>query len=291
MTQSKNWVFTWNNPDMDAEPPNVWPDVKYAIWQYEVGEQGTPHYQGYVVFTKNTRLAWLVKNCPLGIHWAVRRGSHAQARDYASKADTRVHGPWTHGEEPKQGERTDLQAAADYTKDHTMQEVAEEYPQLYIRYERGLKAYKNITTPDRTTHTQLIIYWGPPLTGKSTRARELWPDAFWLKRARTGEPWWDGYDGQATVIIDEFYGWISVDTMCRLIDFTPMSVECKGTTIKFTSERIVILSNKDPEEWWSCELYGMRRRLDQASIMHVTYPIWSSPPPPTWENVFYNAQR
>jgi len=273
-----NYVFTWNNPDMDAEPPNVWNDVKYAIWQYEVGESGTPHFQGYVMFTKKFSIKQLVESLPHGIHWAPRRGSHAQARDYASKADTRVHGPWTCGEEPKQGERTDLAAVAEYVKDHTMAEVAEEFPVSFMRYSRGIQEYKNITTPDRSTHTQLIIYWGPPLTGKSTRVRELWPDAYWLKRARSGEPWWDGYDGQATVIIDEFYGWIGVDTMSRLIDFTPMQVEHKGKSVKFTSERIVILSNKSPEEWWQCELYGMRRRLDQASIMHVRRPIWEDQP-------------
>jgi len=286
-----NWVFTWNNPDYDQEQPNVWPNVKYAIWQHEVGASGTPHYQGYVCFDKLMSLAQLRELFPHVSHWEPRRGTHAEAKAYCSKSDTRTHGPFEHGIDLAQGQRTDLAAAAEYAKDHTMSEVAEEYPTLYVRYERGLKSYKNIITPDRQTHTQLVIYWGPPLTGKSTRARELWPDAFWLKRARSGEPWWDGYDGQATVIIDEFYGWISVDTMCRLIDFTPMSVEAKGTTVKFTSERIVILSNKSPEEWWSCELYGMRRRLDQASIMHVTHPIWSTPPPPTWENIYYNAQR
>lgn len=271
-----NWCFTWNNPDYDQEQPNVWPCVKYAIWQHEVGENGTPHFQGYVVFDKLMSLKQL-KEINDQIHWEPRRGSHAEAKAYCSKEDTRTDGPFEYGEEPlKQGQRTDLEDVAEYTKDHTMAEVAEAFPSQFVRYERGLAAYKNIITPDRTTHTQLIIYWGPPLTGKSTRCRELWPDAYWLKRARTGEPWWDGYDGQATVIIDEFYGWIGVDTMSRLIDFTPMQVEHKGKTVKFTSERIVIISNKDPETWWQCELYGMRRRLDQASIMHVTEPIWQT---------------
>lgn len=272
--QSKNWVFTWNNPDYDQEPPNVWPDVRYAIWQHEVGEQGTPHFQGYVVFTKNTRVAWLIKNCPKGIHWEPRRGTHEQAKAYASKEDTRTHGPWVYGEEPQQGKRNDLQEVADYVKDHTMAEVAEAYPSAVFRYAKGIQMYKNLITPHRTTHTQLIIYWGPPRTGKSSRVRELWPDAYWLKRSRSGEPWWDGYDGHQTVVIDEFYGWIGVDLMTRLIDQFPLDVEGKGTSIKFTSERVVVLSNADPWTWWSCELHGMRRRLEEAVIFHVTTPLW-----------------
>jgi len=278
-----NYVFTWNNPDMNAEPPNVWPDVKYAIWQYEVGEQGTPHYQGYVMFTKKRSIKQLVESLPEGIHWAARRGSHAQARDYASKEDSRVYGPWTTGEEPKQGERTDLASVAEYVKDHTMAEVAEAFPSQFIRYEKGITSYKNIMTPDRSELTKLIIYWGPPLTGKSTHVKTTYPNAFWLKRGRTGEPWWDGYDGQDTVVIDEFYGWIGVDTMSRLVDFTPYYVEHKGKSVKFTSKLIVIISNKSPEDWWHCELYGMRRRLDAAEVHHVRTPLWLAPvalPPP-----------
>lgn len=278
MTQSKNWLFTWNNPDYDQEQPNVWPDVRYAVWQHEVGDNGTPHFQGYVVFVKNMRLAAL-KKINETIHWEPRRGTHDQAKAYCTKADTRTDGPFFFGEddEPKQGKRSDLEEAAEFAKDHTMAEVAETFPATFVRYNRGLAEYKNAITPDRTTATQLIIYWGPPRTGKSTRAQELWPDAFWLKRGRSGEPWWDGYDGHETVIIDEFYGWISVDTMTRLIDRFPMQVEHKGKSTKFTSQRVVVLSNKPPTEWWSCELHGMKRRLEEATVYHVKTPLWLVP--------------
>jgi len=271
-----NWIFTWNNPDYEQEQPNVWPNVKYAIWQHEVGENGTPHYQGYVMFSKKMTLNQVKELCPQA-HWQPRKGSHAQAKAYNSKEETRTDGPWEVGVEPAQGARTDLADIAEYTKDHTMAEVATEYPSHFVRYERGLSAYKNLLTPHRTELTKLIIYWGPPLTGKSTKVKTEYPDAYWLKRARTGEPWWDGYDGQDTVVIDEFYGWISVDTMCRLVDFTPMYVELKGKSVKFTSKRIIIISNKSPEEWWHCELYGMRRRLDAAEVHHVRTPLWLPP--------------
>jgi len=273
-----NFVFTWNNPDPIAEPPNVWPNVKYAIWQYEVGEEGTGHYQGYVMFDKLMSFKQVHEIIPEGIWIQKRKGSHAEAKAYASKEESRVYGPWTYGEEPKQGARSDLATIAEYVKDHTMAEVAVEFPAQFMRYERGISAYKNITTPDRSELTKLIVFWGPPLTGKSTHVTTTYPGAFWLKRGRTGEPWWDGYDGQATVVIDEFYGWIGVDTMSRLIDFTPYYVEHKGKSVKFTSKLIVIISNKSPEEWWSCELYGMRRRLDAAEVHHVRTPLWLAPP-------------
>ena len=48
--RSMNWCFTWNNPqqyddNVDwsevAEPPNVWSNVQYVVWQLEQGERHT----------------------------------------------------------------------------------------------------------------------------------------------------------------------------------------------------------------------------------------------------------
>lgn len=268
-----NWVFTWNNPDYEAEQPNVWADVKYAVWQHEVGENGTPHYQGYVCFTKLMRLAGLKEINPT-IHWAVRKGTHAQAKAYCTKEETRTDGPFEFGEEPAQGKRNDLLEVAEYAKDHTMADLAAMYPADVIRHHRGLLEYKRLITPDRNHLTELIIYWGPPGTGKSTKVKELYPDAFWLKRSRTHDPWWDGYDQHETVVMDEFYGWVSVDLMTRLVDRFPLTVEVKGSAVKFNAKRIVITSNAPPESWWHCELHGMARRLREATIHHVTTPLW-----------------
>ena len=39
---ARDWVFTLNNPEIDEIQ---WDEkkVQYAVWQKEVGEQGTPH--------------------------------------------------------------------------------------------------------------------------------------------------------------------------------------------------------------------------------------------------------
>jgi len=68
MSNSIYWCFTWNNPDYEAEQPNVWPDVHWGVWQHEVGASGTPHYQGYVVFTQKKRITWLHNNLPEDMH-------------------------------------------------------------------------------------------------------------------------------------------------------------------------------------------------------------------------------
>ena len=99
---------------------------------------------------------------PTGIHWAPRRGTHEEARDYAKKDDTRADGPWEFGEEPKQGKRSDLAEVAEYVKRHTLKEVAENFPGTFIRNHRGITTYRNLVKfterPD-DFKTELIIYW------------------------------------------------------------------------------------------------------------------------------------
>lgn len=287
MSQSKNWMFTWNNPPYDEAqiPPNVWPDVKWGVWQHEKGEQGTPHYQGYVVFVKNTRLAWLVANLPEGIHWDLRRGTHEEAKAYCMKKDTRYcdddpdHvcnqdcGPWfiNPDAEPKQGKRSDLAEVAEYIKTHNTKETAEAFPSLFIRNYRGLMVYRNVvkfTERADDVKTELIIYWGVRGSGKSHMAKALYPGYFSLMRPRTkdGGCWWDGYEQQDTVLIDEFFGWLSPDLLCRLNDKGKAQVETKFGFVPFNSKRIVMTSNKDPWHWWSTEYHGMVRRLEEANI-------------------------
>jgi len=62
--------------------------------------------------------------------------------------------------------------------------------------------------------------------------------------------WWDGYEGQHTVIIDEFYSWLRYDFFLRLTDRYPLQVETKGGSVQFVSRRIVFTSNTQPTEWY-----------------------------------------
>ena len=52
MSKGRAFVFTMNNPDKTGdvflEELKVQFTLKYAIFQLEKGENGTPHFQGYV---------------------------------------------------------------------------------------------------------------------------------------------------------------------------------------------------------------------------------------------------
>jgi len=126
MSQSCNWVFTLNNPTAPLTPPD---DCKYLVYQKEC--VSTPHFQGYIVFTKNKRLAGVKKWLPTA-HWEVRRGTHEQAIAYAKKEESRVDGPWEHGDSNQHaGSRTDISAVRDAIfAGASQRQILDDYPEI-----------------------------------------------------------------------------------------------------------------------------------------------------------------
>ena len=80
--------------------------------------------------------------------------------------------------------------------------------------------------------------------------------------------WWDGYDNQKTVIIDDFYGWMKYDELLRIMDRYPHRVPIKGGYINFTSEYLTFTSNISPNDWYHGEWFkeweqkALERRID-----------------------------
>lgn len=263
-TQSKNWVFTLNNPETATLPATL--PYKFITWQAETGENGTPHLQGYVIFeTKKTLTA--VKSLLPRAHWEVRKGTHDEAVAYCNKVDTRSDGPWTYGIPPQPGKRTDLEDVAKLIQTgSTLQQVAEIYPVQFIKYHRGFTALKLALTKPRSDPPTVIVYYGPTGTGKSHRAQQTDPDPYWLPQGK----WFDNYFGQETCIIDEFYGWLPYAFLLRLLDRYPMLVETKGGHVQFVSRRIIFTSNKPPWEWYSssCDSAPLCRRINEIYAVY-----------------------
>lgn len=110
--RSRNYMYTVNNPEGQLAPEEDEWELYHATftqWQLEVGDTGTPHFQGYLELDSPCSLNQ-VKAIP-GLedaHFDVRRGTQAQALAYTSKEASRVEGPWTWGVLKAQGVRSDL---------------------------------------------------------------------------------------------------------------------------------------------------------------------------------------
>lgn len=259
----RHWVFTLNNPSQPLAFPE---SVRYAIYQLESGESGTRHYQGYVEFNESQRLS-ACRALIAGAHWEPRRGTREQARDYCRKEEGRLDGPWEHGEFASggQGHRSDLAEIKEKLDEGaTLLQLAEEHFNSFVRYHRSFALYSVLRGPKRNFQTVGIFILGPTGTGKSKWCQDFDADAYWKPPGK----WWDGYSGQSTVILDDFYGWLPYHDLLRLLDRYPLSVEVKGSTVPFVARTIVITSNKHYTKWYSNEnitsdMSALERRISR----------------------------
>lgn len=62
--------------------------------------------------------------------------------------------------------------------------------------------------------------------------------------------WWDGYQGQEHVILDEFRGSIDIAHLLRWLDRYPVRVERKGSSVPLKATTFWITSNLAPRGWY-----------------------------------------
>lgn len=148
--QSTRWVFTINNPtDEDRNHVaelGVHQLRKYLIVGRETGESGTPHLQGFVVFTRGltrTRVSRLLPRA----HLEPARGTSAQAADYCKKDGDFDE----YGECPLQSGANnvldDLYSWGEaFITEHgrapTSPEIARNHPTAYLRYPRVVRLFQ-----------------------------------------------------------------------------------------------------------------------------------------------------
>lgn len=82
------WVFTLNNytdDEVDNLVVNCEPASSYLVFGREVGNNGTPHLQGFVIFPTSKRFNAVKALVGERAFLARARGTNQQAADYAKK--------------------------------------------------------------------------------------------------------------------------------------------------------------------------------------------------------------
>nr|WAE42501.1 MAG: replication associated protein [Cressdnaviricota sp.] len=274
----RNWCFTINDPasiDAFAIPEDAHGTIRYCVWQHEKVER--LHIQGYVELTKPQRLVAVKRllKCDT-VHLEERRGTREQARAYCMKAESRVDGPWEFGEWTGggQGKRNDLADACKVMMEGGLDALIDAHPTSYVKYSRGLKEllFHQEQKKAKTNRTlSVIVLWGPTGSGKTRTAMEIartgnsW---FKLDMAANGTNlWWDGYSGESTLIMDDFYGWIPHGKLLNLLDIYPLRLDVKGSHTWACWTTVIITSNKPPEEWYEKNWEPLERRIHHT--IHV----------------------
>lgn len=236
----------------------------YLVYQLELGAEGTLHFQGYVRYAKRLRLSTAKGFLHPTAHLELARGTEQANKEYCTKEDTRVDGPWEFGVYdatigPGQGHRTDLSLATDALVAGTsMREICLAHPETFVRYHQGLYSMKDLVSPpapvERDVHS--FYLWGPTAVGKSHRAMHQYPDAYLVE---TGRDPWGQYQDQETIVMDEWTppssgGLIpqnascwTLQTMNRILDKWRLRLSCRYRDKEAHWTRVIICTNLNPD--------------------------------------------
>jgi len=243
-TRSRRYVFTWNNYPAEAEALLKALFIRrnglYLICGREVGDSGTPHLQGYIHFESTTSFKTLKRELP-SCHIEQAKGNTTENKNYCSKDGDFFElgeAPLDKGVATKELWKKLLAAA----KEGNWQWIQEQHPRLWILHNTkfmSLREPKSLVMND----IQNEWWYGATGTGKSRLAWEKYGSICFQKMLNK---WWDGYDMEPVVIIEEWSPKNDVTSSALKIwaDRYPFTAQIKGGVLqKIRPQKIIVISN------------------------------------------------
>lgn len=288
--RSRAWCFTLNNyPDGFIPILQGKLDAQYArkriikyVFQAEVGDSGTPHLQGHIRFANQRRgdfVTRFVSAPEQQAHTEPADGSDASNWIYCTKDKGRTAGPFTQGHyDTKQGREGALTVALRCKR---KRDVAEEHPEVFVKYHRGLDALyaERLRKRARTRETPVVcVLCGDPGVGKTRWIYDHFPHDDVYVYTHDKAEWWDGYEGERVVVFDDYYGELRYARMLQLLDRYPVRLPVKGGFTWLNAERIFLTSNTHPNMWYQGvpSTRALKRRIHHVYKMPHEQPDYES---------------
>lgn len=139
----------------------------------------------------------------------------------------------------------------------------EKYFAKYITLKRRRKSF---SPPD------VYVRWGPTGTGKTRFVFDQvsdWDELFVFDA--DNHPWFDGYNGQRVVLIEEFRGQIPYARLLRILDGYPVDLPVKNSMVSWSPTTIYFTSPLTPSNWYKtseCDNYlQLHRRFKEVTYV------------------------
>lgn len=149
MSQAKNWCFTLNNyTQLDVDRlTNLGSSASYIVFGREVGQNGTPHLQGFIAFNQRKRLAQVKALIGGNPHVEVCRNIPASVQYCKKDGDFEEVGELPNG----QGRRSDIDAFKEAVKGGLtdIKEIRELHSEVYSKHRRFVYEYLADHAPDK----------------------------------------------------------------------------------------------------------------------------------------------
>lgn len=271
MSRTRNFLFTINNyTEQDEQLIRDIP-CRWIIAAKEVAPStGTPHLQCAIVVPSPTSIRALSRSLPRA-SIRVMDGTPEQNRTYCSKSDT---APYERGECPISNSAKGNKEKRRWDDAFTAVQEGrlEDVPKDILCTKLKSVEYAVQRVQQSKTDLSILTEWqhewryGSSGTGKSETARLENPGAF-IKDPQT--VWWDGYKGEACVIIDDFdkYQVAQGGMMKRWLDKYPFQAQVKGGYITIRPRKVVVTSNYTIQEIWP-EDKTLEPILRRVKIIH-----------------------
>ena len=242
--QCRNWAFTdFKLLDMNSLYHDNIDTIRYLCYGEEIcPKTKKTHYQGWIQFVNKKTMGGVKRifksKC---IHLEQMRSTELNNDKYCKK-DNKFK---TFGKYKCQGERTDLEAIKhDIEIGKPMINIAKDYFSDFIRYKSGFIKYRELhlkKTTKEFRNVNVVLKTGKTNTNKTRSAVENNPDAY--KIQGHSMKWWDGYEGEKTIIIDEYNNDIGITQLLSILDGYQLRLPIKGGFIYANWTKVIITTN------------------------------------------------
>lgn len=244
--------------------------IRYLIIGDEISETGYPHWQGYVqMFRQHKMRSIKILFEDFKIHIEEQCGNNIQARNYCWKGNKKKKGTDLPQDDAiykeygifckGQGIRNDLEIIKrDIENDMEHVDIVKDNKKFasYARYHSWFFKYKQMC--DDIKHNKMreplkvINIFGDTGTGKTQSILNKYDckNCYILQNSQGDNKSWNGYTNQKILIIDDFYGWIKLNEMLRLLDNKPYRVRKLNGYCWAQWETVFITSNIRCEDWF-----------------------------------------
>lgn len=245
--RSRNYCFTdFLIRDLESIYNNNKDIIRYLCWGTEYcPTTHKEHQQGWVQFfnPKSLKTAQRILNLPKQ-HFESMRGDEFSNDKYCTK-----DGKFKQvGQHITQGHRTDLEQIKKMIDDgNNMHDVANSFFGDFIRYHSGLSKYAQLVHKEKTKefrHVDVELICGPTNSGKTRQAMSQAQ----YKIEGSSLDWWDGYEGESIICIDEYDNDVKLTKMLNILDGYQLRLPIKGGFTYANWNKVFITTNLTPDE-------------------------------------------